>query len=211
MCRPSSPDPGAALHASRSSTGCGNNHSSSAWSIAWALYLACTQTMSIIAEPLLTCACVPPKHVEVAPHGHHAVTGSRARYDVELLPLLVHRRETKKIIRGEICTVQHAHTRVNLKYLSYDDAILCRGPPVHHLPLDMNMLNGTPNGTRGARIAVMCRPASPDFCAALHGTPLEYRMWQQAQQQRVEHRLGDLSGMHPDDDHHRTAPPHLLW
>ena len=55
----------------------------------------------------------------------------------------------------------------------------------------------------------MCRRESPDPGAALHGTPLEHRLWHQAQQQRVEHRLGALSGMHPDDDHHRTAPPHL--
>ena len=58
---------------------------------------------------------------------------------------------------------------------------------MHHMPLDMNMLIDAPAVTHGARIAVMCRPASPDPGAALPCNPLEYKMWQQAQQQRVEH------------------------
>ena len=80
-------------------------------------------------ESLLTIAS---KHVKVAPHGHHAVSLSSARRGardpcrIELLPLLVRCRETKELIRGASCTVQHAHTRVNLK--SHDDTILCRDP-----------------------------------------------------------------------------------
>ena len=53
--------------------------------------------------------------------------------------------------------------------------------------------------------------ASPDPCAACNCIPPQHEMWQQAPQQRVGRRLGALSGMHPDDDHHRTAPPHLSF
>ncbi len=82
----------------------------------YALYLACTQTMDSIAASFITSLNRPSKHVEVAPHAHHAVTVSPARRGarIELLPLLLCRREPKELIR-ETCTVQHAHTRVSLK------------------------------------------------------------------------------------------------
>jgi hypothetical protein len=92
------------------------------------------QTMTIIAATLLTCGLLssivaiisqtypsaPSKHVEVAPHGHHAVTPSTARRGarIELLPLLLRRREPEEL-NGIIWTVQHAHTLVSLKF---DDA-----------------------------------------------------------------------------------------
>ena len=82
-----------------------------------ALYLACTQTTASIAASCITSGgepvtrrglCIPSKHVQVVPHGHHAVTVSRARRGardacrIELLPLLLRRREPKEFIRGLI-------------------------------------------------------------------------------------------------------------
>jgi hypothetical protein len=51
----------------------------------------------------------------------------------------------------------------------------------------------------------MCRPASPDSGDPGYGIPLEHRMWQHAQQQRVGHLLGDLTVMHADDCQHRSV------
>jgi hypothetical protein len=94
--------------------------------------------------------------------------------------------------------------------MSHDNTMLFRAP-VHHLPLDMYMFKGASTETHGTRVGVMCRPASPDPGAALHGTPLEHSMWQQAQPQRVEHR----SALYLACTHTMTiiaVPPHLsLW
>ncbi len=117
--------------APRSSTACANKHRSTAQSIAWPLYLACSQTNASSAASCITSAKVPSKHVQVAPHGHHAVTGSRAGRGardlrrIELLPLHLGRREPKELNRP-FCTVQHAHTPVRLK--SHDDTYPLQGP-----------------------------------------------------------------------------------
>jgi hypothetical protein len=70
-------------------------------------------------------------HVEVVAHGHHALLvlcyrrGARDPCRIELLPLLLRRREPKEVI-AVTCTVQDEHTTVSLK--SQDDTILCRAP-----------------------------------------------------------------------------------
>jgi hypothetical protein len=96
-----------------------------------ALYLPCTQTTASIAESCITSARVPSKHIQVAPHGHHAVIESRARRGardsrrIQLIPLHRGRREPNELIR-HTCTIQHAHSPVSLK--THDDTILCRAP-----------------------------------------------------------------------------------
>ena len=169
VCRRESPDPGAAVH--------GTPLENRVWQQAQQQRVEHRLGALSAMNPndvhhnksLLTIAS---KHVKVAPHGHHAVLESLARRGardssrIELLPLLVRRREPKELIQVS-CTVKHAHTRVNLK--SHDDTILCRGPPLHHLPLDMYMFSSNPAVTHGARIGVMCRREAPDpgrYCMA---------------------------------------------
>ena len=68
------------------------------------ILLACSKTIASIAASCITIGSVPSKHVQVAPHGRHAVTGSRNRRGardqlrIELLPLHLGRREQKEII-----------------------------------------------------------------------------------------------------------------
>ncbi len=177
-------------------------------------YLECTQAMTIIAATLLTCGRVPSKHVEVASHGHHAVTISTARrgprdpWRIELLPLLLCRREPKELIRV-ICTVHHAHNSVNLN--SHDDSTLCcrlcRGP--------------------GAPSASQCvyadrRPRCDSRFQERGDVPSRVtRLWfytvrHLARAQDVATRTAAARGAspkrsiwHADDDHHRGDPPHL--
>jgi hypothetical protein len=205
MCRPESPDFGAARHGPRSSTACTNKHRSTARRATPALSLACTKTMASIAASCITFfhePNIPSKHVQVAPHGHHAVTGSpagrgaRDPCHIELLPLHRGRREPKELIRPT-CTAQHAHTPVRLK--SHDDTYpLVRRMSSFGCRLHVFMLIGAPAVTHGAMGGVMCRPESPNFGAEPHDTPLEHTMWPQAPQPCAEQRLGALSGMHPD-------------